>query len=752
MKRLILILFASCGAVFSQQNALMLPWTPQQFTNTNGTVLANGKVCTYQAGTSTGQASYTDATAATPNSVPPNAVLLDSTGRPTSGGIWLKVGLAYKIVVLTAGSDSTCNTGVTIKSQDNVIPAALNAPVSGNNTFTGTNTFTGVTTLSGDTRLSNVGTFNVEEWVGTTQYPTLASALAAASASTLIHIPAGTFTISGTQSIALNNIAIIGDGIGSSFIQITSATANFFSLSGNGFELGNLTLNSSVTRTAGFVVVNGAGSGITPTTWNFHDLGFQDVYGGFQLLANNNNAILDVRLDHLLWRTTTALHSGSFMVIGGGSATVGDVMVNRVVTTSNGATYDAPEILIDTLADTVHFDHWDAGYSVGIAQTQPVFKFQNTLASTPPKFIRLNHIAIEGGGSASSADCMNIAAVADLDIGDSYFANCGNEAINISGGNNINGPVRIHHNWIGNNQKGGLYVSSAITSSADLEIDGNSFNANSINTTNTFDDIQIAANTIGFTITNNHNGNQVFNSANKSRYGANIIAGTSSLYWYAGNTCDSAQMGTACLLDGGTGSPKHVEFPNLFSTVTASANSSAPVLTMSDNAGRCGLITGVDSINNMRVGTCSNGQQLDLVSGNQVVAASLDGTTQNMTVKNVIASKGTACTNGELALSAGWQSTGSATVTAVAGTGQTCSWTITTGTTTAANPTVTDTLTNAMLATTVCEMNIHGGTHTAVAGEGFQQTTLSATAPIFTFNGTPTAGGTTYFVTRRCGP
>lgn len=112
-----------------------------------------------------------------------------------------------------------------------------------------------------------------------------------------------------------------------------------------------------------------------------------------------------------------------------------------------------------------------------------------------------------------------------------------------------------------------------------------------------------------------------------------------------------------------------------------------------------------------------------------------------------------ACTNGEIALSAGWQSTGSATVTAVAGKGQTCSWTITTGTTTAANPTVTDTFVAALPdATTVCELNIHGGTHTAAAGEGFNQTTISATAPVFTANFTPTAGGTTYLVTRRCGP
>jgi hypothetical protein len=111
------------------------------------------------------------------------------------------------------------------------------------------------------------------------------------------------------------------------------------------------------------------------------------------------------------------------------------------------------------------------------------------------------------------------------------------------------------------------------------------------------------------------------------------------------------------------------------------------------------------------------------------------------------------CTNGELALSAGWQSTGTATVTAVQGTGQTCSWTITTGTTTAANPTITDTLTNSMTnGSVVCWMTINGGTHTAVAGESLRQTTISATAPVFTANFTPTAGGTTYFVTRGCGP
>jgi hypothetical protein len=122
-----------------------------------------------------------------------------------------------------------------------------------------------------------------------------------------------------------------------------------------------------------------------------------------------------------------------------------------------------------------------------------------------------------------------------------------------------------------------------------------------------------------------------------------------------------------------------------------------------------------------------------------------------------ISDQGSACTNGELALSAGWAVTGSSSVTAAAGNGQTCSWTITTGTTTSANPTVTDTLTNALpTATTVCWMIVNGGSHTPVVGAGtedaFRQTTLSATAPVFTFEETPTPAGTTYFVTRGCGP
>lgn len=175
-----------------------------------------------------------------------------------------------------------------------------------------------------------------------------------------------------------------------------------------------------------------------------------------------------------------------------------------------------------------------------------------------------------------------------------------------------------------------------------------------------------------------------------------------------------------------------------------------------------GVITGITAGDVGAARTATTGAYYLGTDGNCYLFRSgstdmVTGPTCRLDSQTFIANQGNPCTNGELALSGGWQSTGAATVTAVTGTGQTCSWTITTGTTTAANPTVTDTLTNPLpSASTVCSLVVNGGTHTATFGAGtsdtFRQTTLSATAPVFTYNETPTAGGTTYFVTRQCGP
>ena len=136
MKRLLLFLalFVIFSAAAHAQVTALMPWQPEQFSTSAGVACAGCKVCTYAAGTSTGLATYTDQTGVTLNNVPPNAIVLDSTGKPPSG-IWLTIGRAYKIILMTAGTDATCSTGTTLITRDqiNAWPryTCTAAPVSG---------------------------------------------------------------------------------------------------------------------------------------------------------------------------------------------------------------------------------------------------------------------------------------------------------------------------------------------------------------------------------------------------------------------------------------------------------------------------------------------------------------------------------------------------------------------------------------------------------------------------------------------
>jgi hypothetical protein len=79
--------------------AQLAPWIKAQFFDVNGiNPLSGGQVQTYQAGTTTPQATFTDATGSTPNA---NPVILDSSGR---ANIWLSTA-SYKFVVMDASSN-----------------------------------------------------------------------------------------------------------------------------------------------------------------------------------------------------------------------------------------------------------------------------------------------------------------------------------------------------------------------------------------------------------------------------------------------------------------------------------------------------------------------------------------------------------------------------------------------------------------------------------------------------------------------
>ena len=107
-------------------------------------------------------------------------------------------------------------------------------------------------------KTTNTGAQNVTAW-------NAAIAYAIAQGGLTLHIPRGTYDFNSTISIAgANNLRITGDGIDATRLRITSATADFLSSPGTSSyqTIDNLTLTSTVTRTAGYMFTAGAGGGL----------------------------------------------------------------------------------------------------------------------------------------------------------------------------------------------------------------------------------------------------------------------------------------------------------------------------------------------------------------------------------------------------------------------------------------------------------------------------------------------------------
>jgi hypothetical protein len=85
------------------------PFIAQRYFDANGNPLAGGKLYSYQAGTTTPQATYTDSSLGTPNA---NPLILDSNG---AGQAWLDPTLSYKFILKDS---SDVQVGSTV---DNVI-------------------------------------------------------------------------------------------------------------------------------------------------------------------------------------------------------------------------------------------------------------------------------------------------------------------------------------------------------------------------------------------------------------------------------------------------------------------------------------------------------------------------------------------------------------------------------------------------------------------------------------------------------
>lgn len=113
-------------------SALISPSPFLQFVNANGAPLSGGKLFTYAAGSTSKQATFTDASGATPNT---NPVILDTLG---SCEVWLPSGAAFKYV-LSPSTDTDPPTNP-IKTIDNITGTGNGGAVSSGQTITASGT------------------------------------------------------------------------------------------------------------------------------------------------------------------------------------------------------------------------------------------------------------------------------------------------------------------------------------------------------------------------------------------------------------------------------------------------------------------------------------------------------------------------------------------------------------------------------------------------------------------------------------
>lgn len=136
----ILVLFAaSTAAVLAQTAAQATAFQPAQFFSNNGVPLAGGFLLTYQAGTSTPQATCHDSACLSMN---PTTITLDAAGR---AAVFLPAGQGFKFVL--EASDTTV-----VWTEDNVSAAneSSSLPLSGG-TVAGNLTVTGLATFNNAT-------------------------------------------------------------------------------------------------------------------------------------------------------------------------------------------------------------------------------------------------------------------------------------------------------------------------------------------------------------------------------------------------------------------------------------------------------------------------------------------------------------------------------------------------------------------------------------------------------------------------
>lgn len=220
--------------------AVLAPQPKAQFFDANGSPLVGGKVYTYAAGTTTPLATFTDASALTPNT---NPVILDSRGECN---LWFSTATSYKVVLKSATEELQWTV-------DNIATYGTLASQNSNNVNITGGTITGVTltvNVIGDVS-GNAGTVTNGVYLNAVQTVTNKTLSGMASASTVKDSLGTDYTI-GFRSVpqSLNTTAAASDIGKHLYVSATTTIPSGVFVAGNEFLVVNSS-GSTVTLTQG---------------------------------------------------------------------------------------------------------------------------------------------------------------------------------------------------------------------------------------------------------------------------------------------------------------------------------------------------------------------------------------------------------------------------------------------------------------------------------------------------------------------
>jgi hypothetical protein len=359
---------------------------------------------------------------------------------------------------------------------------------------------------------------------------------------TTLRFGPGIFHWVGTQSIDQIQTKISGSGTQITEFDLDSESADLFQVSAQLFQLSDVSIQPKfgVIRKAGYVIAAFSGGGLGAV----HDIVLTDPFGGFKHNQNNTNEWVYDKI----WIQSAGGHWDSLFNIGNvATGTVTTININNVIgSIAKASSITGPLILLDSGADAISIQQFNAGMSLSTTNTQPVLKLRNTNTSNDPRWVRCVQCYFEAGTAAVG---IVIDQALDFSFSDSYVATSLN-GVQITGGRGL----RFSHSAFVNNKEAAFKIDNSSGHVGSLLIDGNDISDNCFQSDDSFDAISITAVTNEFRIKDNSIGNYILANHNRCRNGITVAAGASDSYSIVGNVIN----GVANLLvsDGGTGKHK----------------------------------------------------------------------------------------------------------------------------------------------------------------------------------------------------